>query len=546
MPSTIVPLTWPEHEKLNNPERFETVARRLRYQALGLACRERQIKTLLVAHHADDQAETILMRLIQRRFRSGLQGIQSVQWIPECHGIHGVHHSGDADGLILEPEENKKPPTPFPIEQGGIQLLRPLLNFDKSRLIATCQANSIPWAEDSTNQMPTFTKRNAVRHVLQNHKLPEALNPKALVSLAQHMQHRVESHRRHAEQILLKTPLALDIQTGALIVRFPPASAFLSSPYGDLSKESDKNPARNTAFLYLERIAELVSPKPATSVGQFSSAVDQIWPALRLEEDTTSSQEPAPEASVSVSGVWFRQSAVPPQVLETAGIFPTESSQSNTKDARPIYLLSRQPLGTSREASSVQITIPTSLWDRTLANTWRLFDGRFWLRVDNKLQGAYDVVVRMLTTQEALELKAGKRYEGSIFPTLSYMEPPSLHTTIPALFRKNSGIRPTFSYSGGGTAVNQFEEEEETLLALPTLGLRVPSTSTELDLDWEVRYKNISLAPSIPSTSSPSKDISDICLPWSWQPGWTEDYLIQRYRHLGRKRPSFKWYWGKS
>lgn len=58
--------------------------------------------------------------------------MQSVEWIPECEGIYGVYRSGKA----LMPRSSLN--IPFPVEQGGIQIVRPLLSFEKSRLIATC------------------------------------------------------------------------------------------------------------------------------------------------------------------------------------------------------------------------------------------------------------------------------------------------------------------------------------------------------------------------------------------------------------------------
>jgi tRNA(Ile)-lysidine synthase TilS/MesJ len=82
MESSILTISWPEDVDMQNFHRFETAARTGRYQALGRACRDRKIQALMLAHHGDDQAETVMMRLANNRLRTGLKGMQPVEWIP--------------------------------------------------------------------------------------------------------------------------------------------------------------------------------------------------------------------------------------------------------------------------------------------------------------------------------------------------------------------------------------------------------------------------------------------------------------------------------
>ncbi|RAL23187.1 tRNA lysidine(34) synthetase TilS [Thermoflavimicrobium daqui] len=59
----------------------QSVARRLRYEAFQRAAKHLQIRTLALAHHADDQVETILMRFLRGTGVAGLSGMaMSRQW----------------------------------------------------------------------------------------------------------------------------------------------------------------------------------------------------------------------------------------------------------------------------------------------------------------------------------------------------------------------------------------------------------------------------------------------------------------------------------
>ncbi|KAJ5893532.1 hypothetical protein N7495_005223 [Penicillium taxi] len=83
--------------EISMPSAFETHARRLRYRALGKACRERGIEALLLGHHQDDSVETAIWRLSSGAGLFGLSGIQKNSRIPECHGLFGISESGSSE-----------------------------------------------------------------------------------------------------------------------------------------------------------------------------------------------------------------------------------------------------------------------------------------------------------------------------------------------------------------------------------------------------------------------------------------------------------------
>ena len=76
MPSNIITLDPQQYGDAHATRKVESVARRLRYRALGRECRDQGIANLLFAHHADDQAETTLMRLANNYLGSGLAGMR--------------------------------------------------------------------------------------------------------------------------------------------------------------------------------------------------------------------------------------------------------------------------------------------------------------------------------------------------------------------------------------------------------------------------------------------------------------------------------------
>jgi tRNA(Ile)-lysidine synthase len=101
---------------------LQEAARTARYRLLREACRRRDVLHLLVAHHADDQAETVIMRAARRSGPDGLAGMPAAVELPE------------------------------------VRLLRPLLGVSRSRLTATLLARGVPWVDDPSNADPRFER----------------------------------------------------------------------------------------------------------------------------------------------------------------------------------------------------------------------------------------------------------------------------------------------------------------------------------------------------------------------------------------------------
>ncbi len=98
------------------------VAREARYALLAKACRRARTAGLLLGHQQEDQAETFLLRLGRG---SGVDGLAAM-----------ALRSSRAD----------------------LELLRPLLDLPRARLIATLQACGQPWIEDPSNTDPRHAR----------------------------------------------------------------------------------------------------------------------------------------------------------------------------------------------------------------------------------------------------------------------------------------------------------------------------------------------------------------------------------------------------
>ncbi len=109
----------------------EDAARRARYLALAEAARACAVSQVLLAQHADDQVETVLLALSRGAGLAGLAGM------------------------------------PARFERHGVVFARPLLSLSGHVLRAELQAQGIDFIEDPTNADDRYT-RNRIRH----HVLP--------------------------------------------------------------------------------------------------------------------------------------------------------------------------------------------------------------------------------------------------------------------------------------------------------------------------------------------------------------------------------------
>ncbi len=105
---------------------LQDAARVKRHEALSDLAKKQHMHKAALAHHADDQAETYLMRMIKGSSPAGLRGMEASRTI------------------------------------NGLELIRPLLRVYKEDILQYCHQHEIPYRIDSSNENKTYM-RNRIR-----------------------------------------------------------------------------------------------------------------------------------------------------------------------------------------------------------------------------------------------------------------------------------------------------------------------------------------------------------------------------------------------
>jgi tRNA(Ile)-lysidine synthase len=132
-----------------DPGNVQAEARAARYAALAGWAEERGLGAVATAHHADDQAETLLLRLNRGSGVAGLAGVRAVSRVQGC----------------------------------GLPLLRPLLDWRRAELGEVVAAAGLTAADDPSNRDPRYD-RARLRMALAD---ADWLDPVALARSAAHL-----------------------------------------------------------------------------------------------------------------------------------------------------------------------------------------------------------------------------------------------------------------------------------------------------------------------------------------------------------------------
>ena len=179
-------------EKLKEkPQSLQLLAREERYKIFSGFREEINAQKIALAHHRDDQAETVLYRIIRGTGLDGLAGM--------------------------------------PVARDGI-FIRPLLSVWRSEIMEYAAANGLSWVEDSSNGKLIY-QRNKIRRQL----IPEierSYNPRfkeALLRLSQIADQQRDFMERMMEELPVKIAIAEPGRVGIKLKPFLDLHVYLRS-----------------------------------------------------------------------------------------------------------------------------------------------------------------------------------------------------------------------------------------------------------------------------------------------------------------------------
>ncbi|ELR05793.1 hypothetical protein VC83_04430 [Pseudogymnoascus destructans] len=494
IPTDILKIEWAEGLNPKEASNFESLARTYRFQALGKACRDHGIQSLFLAHHRDDQVETVLMRMINGHRKDGLCGMRLSGDIPECRGIYGVHQSGVVDDSAsasqikfgrgmdltksrsLDSSDDATFSLGMRIESGGIKVYRPLLCFSKQELRDTCEANGMSWFEDNTNADPTLTMRNAIRHIYANNKLPVALQKPSILALAKRLQ---ENRDRDMER--RNKSFAQKFR----ILKFEPSVPYCSVYFepldmGHNAKSSTEISSTEfeDASWWLRAVIQLISPVENIALGTLSTAVQRIYPEL----DSQVGHDPAPRKAFTVAGVMFEPapSDMHDSLLSSHTSYNSTASEGSTLAPQQIanrhWIIRPQPYKRGKEPRlefmPFQGKDEGAYWRDN--DFWKLFDGRFWIRILNLTSTS--ISLRPFQVEDVHKLKRTEfmeqleQREKLLLP----LKTSEFRHVLPAIVTEVDGV--------------------EQVVGLPTLG--IIAQDFEKLVKYEVRYRGLGSWPN--------------------------------------------------
>ena len=215
-------------------ETIEEAARAVRYDFFTSLIASGHADSVLTAHTLDDQAETVLMKLLRGAWTEGLSGIHPVV-------IVQIHRNQNAPAKSSAPSSN--------IRRAEIESYLNQLNQ--------------PWREDSTNSDDAFT-RNRIRH----HSCPCSA-PKTLTLDQTLSQPRRTRPRR-------RVPLADRTQPAS-----SPNSCSPANPSAEAAAPSAPPPAQSAIAIELDRLRAL---DPALRRRVLRAAARQLGARLSFDE----------------------------------------------------------------------------------------------------------------------------------------------------------------------------------------------------------------------------------------------------------------------
>lgn len=448
------------------------------------------------------------MRLSQGQQGMGLKGVPNIGLLPECHGIYGVSGSGGTMDLVgirsrsagsnvdAKTESGSAYDEQMAISDGGISILRPFNSFPKTRLLATCADNGVPFVTDPTNFDFALTPRNTVRYLLSSHRLPQTFQPPSILKMIEEGKAMEERLTATSNSILreLRT-INFDRRSGKLLIQFPHSlETAVSDPkiQDNLTKGSTPVGQEKASALSIRRILDLVSPSEDSSVRleDCQQLLDKIFTKRNATEETTG---PSPD-KFTLGGVQFQR------------------VKSNAKSPQPnnTWLLTRELFRSTQTKPITTINLPEKHSHNTLNSShwsdWHLWDNRYWIRVQPNTRNN-NITIRPLEESDLSYI----RQNPTLITTRQNIHAQGTNGHYTRIKREKFNrllsdsapgrIRYTLPVLAEATG-------QKRVLALPTLGIVLPSPEVVLSatssqgtvahhpnsqpsIKWEIMYKRV-------------------------------------------------------
>ena len=336
---------------------LETAARELRYDFFAKVMNALALDKVVTGHTLDDQAETVLMRIIRGTGTRGLRGIHPHLEIETDHG------SGE--------------------------IVRPLLETRRNELQQYLRELPQPWRDDSSNQTTKFA-RNRVRHVLLpllerefNPEVAEGLSELAEIARAEedYWQGEVEGWMGTVVQWIppKNAKKALDVPLAQLL---EPADAPLSQP----AREQFESMSALLDLGWLEAQPLAVQRRAVQAIGEYAGIplefkhVEEIL-HFALQQDSTGKRLSLPRlwTVLHEGGTLHFQppSALPENEPREYRYSLSIPGETRVNDTGLLIQALRVPASQLAGYNPDHLFDPDSLEGRLVVRNWHAGD-RFW------------------------------------------------------------------------------------------------------------------------------------------------------------------------
>ncbi len=286
------------HYKLS----LEEAARQVRYSFLLEVALAQQSDTIAVAHHADDQTETVLMHFLRGSGLAGLRGMLPKMRIAELR------------------MQNEDFITSIPLaELKDIFVIRPLLEIPRSAIEAYCLEQGLTPRLDASNADTTYF-RNRLRHEL----LPilETYNP----NVRSVLRHTADVIAADYETLIAHTNFAWDM---TIIAESEAAITFSlpmwrEQPIGTQRAllrraiQQLRPPLRDIDFIHIENAIDLLS---RAQTGAQATLPQNLWLEVSYETFTI-----APREELALPDWPLLPERCAPLIVNVPGVMPLPES----------------------------------------------------------------------------------------------------------------------------------------------------------------------------------------------------------------------------